>query len=41
MVEKQYMTESMTKVMEPFPITCVKFDKNYQVLLIADEFGNI
>lgn len=31
----------MTKNVEPFPITAVKFDKNYQLLLLADEFGNI
>jgi len=30
------MTESMTKVLESFPITAVKFDKNYQILLLAD-----
>jgi hypothetical protein len=26
----------MTKNIEPFPITAVKFDKNYQLLLLAD-----
>ncbi len=35
------MAESMTKNVEPFPITAIKFDKNYQTLLLADEFGNI
>jgi hypothetical protein len=40
-MEKQYIAESMTKSVEPFPITAVKFDKNYQLLLLADEFGNI
>lgn len=40
-MEKQYIAESMTKNVEPFPITAVKFDKNYQLLLLADEFGNI
>lgn len=36
MFEKQYMTESMTKVKEPFPITAVKFDRDFKVLLVAD-----
>lgn len=40
-MEKQYIAESMTKNVEPFPITAVKFDKNYHILLLADEFGNI
>lgn len=35
------MTESMTKNLEAFPVTAVKFDSNHQILLLADEFGNI
>jgi hypothetical protein len=31
----------MTKVAEPFPVTAVKFDKESQILLLGDEFGNI
>lgn len=27
--------------MEAFPVTAVKFDSNHQILLLADEFGNI
>ena len=40
-MEKQYEAESMTKNLEPFPVTAVKFDRNYQLLLLGDEFGNI
>ena len=40
-MEKQYVAESMTKNIEPFPVTAVKFDKNSHLLLLADEFGNI
>jgi hypothetical protein len=35
------MAESMTKQLEPFPITAIKFNKNTQLLLVGDEFGNI
>lgn len=35
------MTESMTKQLEAFPATAIKFDKNHQLLLIGDQFGNI
>ena len=41
LIEKQYMTESMTKHMEAFPVTAAKFDKESQILLLGDEFGNI
>lgn len=41
LIEKQYMTESMTKQLEPFPVTAVAFDKENTMLLLADEFGNI
>ena len=40
-MEKQYVAESMTKNIEPFPVTAVKFDKNSHLLLLADEFGSI
>ncbi len=40
-LQKQYITQSMTKVAEPFPVTAVKFDKESQILLLGDEFGNI
>lgn len=35
-MEKQYEAESMTKNLEPFPVTAVKFDRNYQLLLLGD-----
>ena len=41
LLEKQYMTESMTKNLEPFPVTAVKFDKDKQMIVLGDEFGNI
>lgn len=39
--EKQYITESMTKVFEGFPITAIKFEQSSQILILGDEFGNI
>ena len=30
------MTESMTKNMEPFPVTAIKFDKERQMLILGD-----
>ena len=31
----------MTKNIEHFPITALKFDKKSQCLLVGDEFGNV
>ena len=39
--EKQYMTEFMTNQEEPFPVTALAFDKDGQILVFGDEFGNV
>ena len=36
LIEKQYITESMTKHVEPFPVTAIKFDKENQMLIMGD-----
>jgi hypothetical protein len=36
LLEKQYCTESMTKAVEAFPVTALKFDSNQQLLIIGD-----
>lgn len=33
---KQYETESMTNEVEAFPVLCVKFEKESQILIIGD-----
>ena len=39
--EKQYKTESLTNVFEPFPITAIAFYSDEKALILGDEFGNI
>ena len=34
--EKQYMTESMTNALEPFPVTAVKFQHDTHILILGD-----
>ncbi len=31
----------MTSEIQPFPVTCCKFQKENQVIILGDEFGNI
>ena len=39
--DKQYMTESLTNVVEAFPITSLILYSEKSILILGDEFGNI